>query len=202
MKFAKKIDAAKAMTDSNLKLSKLQTLALQAVPHSSTQRDLQAEINRLYKNGYKISIPEKYQPKSSAGNEKFAVKIVGSKSDPVIYEDKAQAEKSKRNAELLGFEMTIKKTKTKKTKRMKKTAHSPTTSKKLRPNPFAGADDVYVTKYKIAVTRTRNRRTKRGFSQTKQTKYYEQNSDNLKLLKAAKGNTVRVGRKGINYRTV
>lgn len=37
MKFAKKIDAAKAMTDSNLKLSKLQTLALQAVPHSSTQ---------------------------------------------------------------------------------------------------------------------------------------------------------------------
>lgn len=114
MKFKKKIELAKAMPDSDLKLSTLQTLAMQAAPRSSTQQDIQTEIDRLYKKGYKISIPKKYQSKSSASDEKFEVKIVGSESGPVIYDNKVQAEKAKRNAELLGFEMTIKKIGTKK----------------------------------------------------------------------------------------
>lgn len=72
--------------------------------------------------------------------------------------------------------------------------------KPLRPNPFEGADDIYVTKNKIAVTRTKKSKAKRGFTKTTQTKYYEQNDSNLKQLKAAQGDTVRVGRKGNNYR--
>ena len=38
-----------------------------------------------------------------------------------------------------------------------------------RPNPFAGADDIYITKSKIAVTKTINRKTKRGFTKSAQT---------------------------------
>ena len=72
--------------------------------------------------------------------------------------------------------------------------------KPLRPNPFAGADDTYVTKNKIAVTKTKNSKAKRGFTKTTQTKYYEQNESNLKLLKAAQGDTVRVGRKGTGFK--
>lgn len=68
--------------------------------------------------------------------------------------------------------------------------------KTLRPNPFEGADDIYTTKNKIAVTRTKNKRTKRGYTKTTQTKYYEQNDSNLKLLKKAQGDAVRSGRKG------
>lgn len=79
---------------------------------------------------------------------------------------------------------------------------SPKKEKKLRPNPFAGKADIYLTPNKIAVTVTRNVRTKRGFSQTKQTKYYEQNDCNTRLLKKANRNVVRVGRTGNNYRTV
>lgn len=113
MKFEKKIEVAKSMADSDLKLSTLTTLALQAVPHSRTQMDLQKELDRLYKAGYQIPIPEKYKPKTSASGEKYEVHIVGSESAPVIYDNKAQAEKTKKNAELLGFEMTIKKVESK-----------------------------------------------------------------------------------------
>ena len=81
---------------------------------------------------------------------------------------------------------------------------SPSTKKQkaLRPNPFEGAKDIYTTKNKIAVTKTKNTRTKRAFKQTNQTKYYEQNDSNLLLLKKAGHNTVRVGRTGNVYRTV
>lgn len=72
--------------------------------------------------------------------------------------------------------------------------------RKLRPNPFAGADDIYVTKSKIAVTKTKKASAKRGYTKTTQTKYYEQNDSNLKLLKAAQGDTVRVGRKGKGFK--
>lgn len=205
MKFAKKIEAAKAMADSDLKLSTLQTLALQAVPNSRTQMNLQKELDRLYNAGYKIRIPEKYKPKTSASNEKFEVHVAESKSAPVIYNDRAQAEKAKRNAELLGFDMTIKKVKPKKEQKMKKTSPRTTSTQKQkapRPNPFAGADDIYLTPNKIAVTTTKNTRTKRGFKQTRQTKYYEQNDCNTQLLKKANRNVVRVGRTGNNYRTV
>lgn len=72
--------------------------------------------------------------------------------------------------------------------------------KAKRPNPFAGADDIYVTKSKIAVTKTKKASAKRGYTKTTQTKYYEQNDSNLKLLKAAQGDTVRVGRKGKGFK--
>ncbi len=68
--------------------------------------------------------------------------------------------------------------------------------KPLRPNPFEGADDIYVTKSKIAVTKTKKSKAKRGYTKTTQTKYYEQNESNLKLLKKAQGDAVRSGRKG------
>ena len=84
--------------------------------------------------------------------------------------------------------------------KMKKKKLEEKESKKLRPNPFEGADDTYVTKNKIAVTRTKNSKAKRGFTKTTQTKYYEQNESNLKLLKAAQGDTVRVGRKGTGFK--
>lgn len=88
---------------------------------------------------------------------------------------------------------------------MKKTSPRSTSTRKQkapRPNPFASADDIYLTPNKIAVTTTKNTRTMRGFKQTRQTKYYEQNDSNTRLLKKANRNVVRVGRTGNNYRTV
>lgn len=76
------------------------------------------------------------------------------------------------------------------------------TEKKPRPNPFADADDIYVTKNKIAVTKTKKTSAKRGYTKTTQTKYYAQNDSNLKQLKAAQGDTVREGRKGNNYKRI
>lgn len=74
--------------------------------------------------------------------------------------------------------------------------------KKVRPNPFEGAQDVYVTKNKIVVVKTETRSEKRGYTATTKTKYYVQNASNLKQLKAAQGDTVRVGRTGTNYRGI
>lgn len=71
--------------------------------------------------------------------------------------------------------------------------------KTVRPNPFAGADDIYVTKNKIAVTKTKKAKAARGFKKTTQTKYYARNRRNVKQLKAAQGDTVRDGRKGTKY---
>lgn len=168
MRFEKKIKAAKDMPDSNLKLSTLTTLALQASPHSNAQNDLQAEINRLRKAGYQISIPEKYKPKTSASGEKYEVHIVGSKAAPVIYDDKAQAEKTKKNAELLGYEMTIKKVKQKKEaskmadkkkkddKTPKKVAKSAENGKtpKTQPKPVASSKTPKTSAQKPVVKRS------------------------------------------------
>ena len=74
--------------------------------------------------------------------------------------------------------------------------------KPKRPNPFAGADDIYLTKSKIAVTKTKKSKAKRGYSKTTQTKYYEQNDSNLKLLKKAQGDAVRSGRKGTQIKKI
>ncbi len=76
------------------------------------------------------------------------------------------------------------------------------TTNHIRPNPFAGAKDIYLTKNKIAVTTTTNTSAKRSYKTVTQTKYYEQNPSNMKLLKAAGGGTVRVGRTGNNYKQV
>lgn len=82
----------------------------------------------------------------------------------------------------------------------KRNAKAPKQEKKIRPNPFAGVDDVYLTKNKIAVTKIESRSEKRGHTTTTKTKYYAQNASNLKQLKAAQGDTVRVGRTGTKYR--
>lgn len=82
---------------------------------------------------------------------------------------------------------------------MKKQKKEKATNKTSRPNPFTGADDIYLTKNKIAVTTTTNASSKRGHTQIKKTKYYAQNASNIRLLKKAKGNTARVGRTGNNY---
>ena len=75
-------------------------------------------------------------------------------------------------------------------------------NKPKRPNPFEGADDIYVTKNKIAVTKTKKSKAKRGYTKTTQTKYYEQNESNLKLLKKAHGDAVRKGRKGTQIKRI
>lgn len=81
----------------------------------------------------------------------------------------------------------------------KAAAPSTKQEKTVRPNPFAGADDIYVTKNKIAVTKTKKAKAARGFKKTTQTKYYARNRRNVKQLKAAQGDTVRDGRKGTKY---
>lgn len=70
------------------------------------------------------------------------------------------------------------------------------------PNPFTIADDIYLTPNKIAVTKSTNRKTPRGFTKVTKTKYYAQNDSNIRKLKKAKGNTVRVGRTGTNYKGI
>ena len=52
--------------------------------------------------------------------------------------------------------------------------------KKIRPNPFKGVDDVYLTKNKIAVTCVETQSEKRGYKTVEHTKYYVQSSSNLK----------------------
>lgn len=79
-----------------------------------------------------------------------------------------------------------------KTKQRKKSAEE---TKPIRPNPFSGADDTYLTKNKIAVTRTKHTSSKRGHKSITQTKYYEQNDSNMRAL-AKVTDTVRIGRKG------
>lgn len=78
--------------------------------------------------------------------------------------------------------------------------------KKLKPpttpatNPFAGKKkDIYLTPNKIAVTTTTSTAGKRGHTTTTKTKYYAQNASNLRKLKAAQGDIVRVDRTGTNY---
>ena len=76
------------------------------------------------------------------------------------------------------------------------------TKKATRPNPFKGADDVYLTKNKIAVVRVESNRTERGYQTTKKVKYYAQNDGNLKQLKAAHGSKIAVGPSGNRYKNI
>lgn len=75
-------------------------------------------------------------------------------------------------------------------------------AKALHPNPFKGADDVYLTKNKIAVVRVNSKRTERGYEQTKKVKYYTQNPNNIKQLKEVHGSTIAVGPTGNRYRQI
>ena len=81
--------------------------------------------------------------------------------------------------------------------------------KKLKPpttpatNPFAGKKkDIYLTPNKIAVTTTTSTAGKRGHTKVTKTKYYAQNASNLRAHKKAKGDTVRIGRTGTNYKKI
>lgn len=68
-------------------------------------------------------------------------------------------------------------------------------------NRFNGADDIYLTKNKIAVTTVKTER-RNGVNETKvKTKYYTQNTQNMRELKK-QTNCVRVGRKGAIYKTL
>ncbi len=83
---------------------------------------------------------------------------------------------------------------------MKKKQNPPTTP---TANPFAGKKkDIYLTPNKIAVTTTTSTANKRGHTTTTKTKYYTQNTSNLRKLKAAQGDTVRVGRTGTKCRKI
>lgn len=118
-------------------------------------------------------------------------------NEPQVWNTKKQAESAKHNGEALGYEVELKKV------TIKKKDKKPHKEKKpLRPDPFAHADDVYVTKNKIAVTTITKKSAKRGYTKTTQTKYYVQSAANLRKLKAARGGTVRVGRTGNKYRNI
>lgn len=75
-------------------------------------------------------------------------------------------------------------------------------AKASTPNPFAGKKDIYLTTNKIAVTTTTNTTAKRGHTKVTKTKYYKRNARNMRALKAAQGDTVRVGRTGTNYKKI
>jgi hypothetical protein len=70
--------------------------------------------------------------------------------------------------------------------------------KKRRINPFKNADDVYLTKNKIAVVKNKNTTTKRSHTHTETVKYYTRTDKNLAKLKQVTL-SVRVGRHGSEY---
>ena len=82
---------------------------------------------------------------------------------------------------------------------MKKKQKPPTTP---TANPFSGKKDIYLTPNKIAVTTTTSTANKRGHTKVTKTKYYAQNASNLRALKKAKGDTVRIGRTSTNYKKI
>ena len=84
-------------------------------------------------------------------------------------------------------------------KKSNKANNANTSKVRPRPDPFVNADDVYLTKNKIAGTKTTTTSAKRGYTKKTQTKYYERNQSNMRRLKKAKGDTVRIGRTGNNY---
>ena len=70
--------------------------------------------------------------------------------------------------------------------------------KKIRPNPFKGADDIYTTKNKIAVVTMKTERRDNVNVLTTKTKYYTKNSRNLAMLREVDPR-VRRGRNGTSY---
>lgn len=72
----------------------------------------------------------------------------------------------------------------------------------IRPNPFKGVTDVYLTKNKIAVVSNISERKKRSNVNGTKTKYYTRNSGNMKLLKSAHGSKIRRGRTGTNLENI
>lgn len=70
--------------------------------------------------------------------------------------------------------------------------------KKIRPNPFKGAADVYATKNKIAVVTIKTERKNNVNVQTIRTKYLSKNSRNLAMLRKVSP-SVRRGLNGTSY---
>ena len=70
--------------------------------------------------------------------------------------------------------------------------------KSVRPNPFVNANDMYLTKNKIAVISTTKESAKRGYTKTHKTKYYARNDKNMRQLKKVT-DIVRGGRTGTKY---
>ena len=71
-------------------------------------------------------------------------------------------------------------------------------AKKVRPNPFSSAEDIYLTKNKIAVTTVKEQRKNKVNKTIVKTKYYEQNDSNMRNLRKVK-TEVRRGRNGSKY---
>lgn len=74
-------------------------------------------------------------------------------------------------------------------------------SKTLRPNPFAGATDIYLTKNKIAVTTVKEEKKNNVNKTTVKTKYYERNDVNKRSLRKVQSE-VRCGRNGSKYEQI
>ncbi len=75
-------------------------------------------------------------------------------------------------------------------------------NKNPKRNPFKDVKDVYLTPNKIAVTITITTTEKRGYTKIEKTKYYKRNDSNMRKLKKARGDTVRVGRTGCKYQSI
>ncbi len=71
----------------------------------------------------------------------------------------------------------------------------------VRPNPFEGAADIYLTKNKIAVTKVKEEKSNNVNKTTVTTKYYEQNDANKRSLRKVQSE-VRNGRNGSKYKKV
>ena len=71
----------------------------------------------------------------------------------------------------------------------------------VRPNPFEGAADIYLTKNKIAVTKVKEEKSNNVNKTTVKTKYYERNDANKRSLRKVQ-TEVRRGRNGDRYEKI
>lgn len=72
------------------------------------------------------------------------------------------------------------------------------TKSPARPNPFAKAEDIYLTKGKIAVTTVTASRQNNVNRTVVKTKYYKRNDSNMRSLRKVQ-KEVRRGRNGSKY---
>ena len=71
----------------------------------------------------------------------------------------------------------------------------------VRPNPFEGAADIYLTKNKIAVTKVKEEKSNNVNKTTVKTKYYERNDANKRSLRKVQAE-VRRGRNDDRYEKI
>ncbi|MBO5328625.1 MAG: hypothetical protein J6B04_05590 [Clostridia bacterium] len=91
--------------------------------------------------------------------------------------------------------------KQKTTSKSKTTAKAKGKSYREPNNRFNGADDIYLTKNKIAVTTVKTERRNNVNETVVKTRYYNQNDENFRALKK-QGSAVRIGRKGTKFKTL